>query len=229
MTADSVLRLRNVSRSFTTPAGPVDVLKHINLNISRGEFLVLTGPSGSGKSTLLHICAMIDQPSEGNVELQGRDVSQASELTLCDIRKQSIGIVFQRFCLLPHRSALENVLFRFRYLDPPPFDALEKTRTVMKEMGITGIAERQARLLSSGEQQRVAIARAVVQEPIILLADEPTGNLDSESAASVMECFEVLHRKGLTIIMVTHNEALLTFATRHLICRDGSIEEGPLP
>ena len=229
MTAHSVMRLNNVSRSFMTPAGPVDVLKHVDLNIVQGEFLVVTGPSGSGKSTLLHICGLIDQPCEGTVELQGKDISRTPERTLCSIRKQSIGIVFQRFCLLPHRSTLDNVLFRFRYIEPEPHDALERAQNVMRDMGITDIADRQARLLSSGEQQRVAIARAVVQEPVILLADEPTGNLDSESASAVMECFNVLHRKGLTIVMVTHNESLLSQATRHLICRDGCVQEGPLP
>ena len=223
------MQFSKVCRSFETPAGRVDVLKDIDLTIDEGEFLVITGPSGSGKSTLLHICALIDQPSSGGVKLGLEEISSLSETELSTIRKQKIGIVFQRFCLLPHRSALDNVLFRFRYIEPPPPDAESKAHDIIKQLGLASVANRQARLLSSGEQQRVAIARAVVQKPVILLADEPTGNLDSKSAQVVMDSFKTLNKTGLTVVMVTHNEALLSHATRHLICADGAVQEGPLP
>jgi ABC-type lipoprotein export system ATPase subunit len=182
MTDSTVMEFENVSRSFNTPAGQVNVLKGIDLTIRSGDFVVITGPSGSGKSTLLHICALIDRPSSGTVVMCDTDLSEASEEDLCRMRKEKVGLVFQRFCLLPHRSALDNILFRFRYLDDPPGNAHDLASATMDQMGISAVSHRKARLLSSGEQQRVAIARAVVQKPELLLADEPTGNLDSGSS-----------------------------------------------
>lgn len=229
MTGRQVMAFSGVSRTFNTPAGDVNALKEVNLSISEGEFLVITGPSGSGKSTLLHICALIDSPSSGTVSMLGTDISAATELELCRMRKTQIGLVFQRFCLLPHRTVLDNILFRFRYLDSRPPDAADLAQAAMRQVGIDNIPDRLARLLSSGEQQRVAIARAVVQKPRLLLADEPTGNLDSASATAVMDCFKKLNDSGITIVMVTHNESLLPYASRHLVCVNGRLEEGPLP
>jgi putative ABC transport system ATP-binding protein len=228
MTASPVMTFQNVSRSFGTPAGSVDVLENISFDIMPGEFLVITGPSGSGKSTLLHLAALIDQPSSGSVLLKGQDIAQVTEAELCDLRKKQIGLVFQKFCLLPHRTAKENILFRFRYLHASAATADKQTDSVMSQMSISDIANRKARLLSSGEQQRVAIARAVVQTPLLLLADEPTGNLDSKSAESVMQSFQDLNAQGLTVVMVTHNENLLSYATRHLVCEDRTVTERAL-
>jgi len=155
------------------------------------------------------------------------NISRLDEPALCSLRKNSIGIVFQNFCLLPHRTVRDNVMFRFRYLDTVPGDAEQKADSVIKQIGIASISSRTARLLSSGEQQRVSIARAVVLNPFLLLADEPTGNLDSESVDSVMRCFKDLNSNGMTILMVTHNEDLLRYGTRHLICRNRTLVERP--
>lgn len=222
------MRFRNVSRTFHTPAGDVEVLKEVNLDINEGDFIIVTGPSGSGKSTFLHLCALIDTPTSGDIMLDSDSISKLDEPTLCSIRKQRIGIVFQSFCLLAHRTVRDNVIFRFRYLDIFPRDAEQRTDSVLKQMGLDSIRNRTARLLSSGEQQRVSIARAVVMSPFLLLADEPTGNLDSESAGTVMRCFKDLHDRGMTILMVTHNEDLLGFGTRHLICRNRTLTERTL-
>lgn len=219
------MRFMDVSRSFSTPAGPVNVLKDVSFDIMESDFLMITGPSGSGKSTLLHICALIDKATSGKVILSGRDISAIDERELCALRKESIGLVFQKFCLLPHRNVRDNILFRFRYIEHPPSDMPLRAAEVMKQMGIAHLAERPARLLSSGEQQRAAIARAVIKKPLILLADEPTGNLDSESSKTVMDAFRELNSNGLTIIMVTHNEHLLDYATRRLVCENGRITE----
>ena len=225
MTASPVMTFKNVSRRFTTPAGPVEVLEDVSFSIMPGEFLVITGPSGSGKSTLLHLAALIDQPSSGTVLMEKDDIATLGEPELCDLRKQKIGLVFQKFCLLPHRTAKENILFRFRYIHTSPEAANRQTESIMDQMHISEIADRKARLLSSGEQQRVAIARAVVQPPLLLLADEPTGNLDAKSSEAVMQSFQDLNAQGLTIVMVTHNEQLLRHASRHLVCKDRTIKE----
>jgi putative ABC transport system ATP-binding protein len=218
---DPVLRLQGVGRTFQLPAGPVEVLRGADLTLNRGDFAMVTGPSGSGKSTLLNICALLDTPTAGDVVFEGRDISALGEAELCALRSVRIGMVFQRFRLLPHRSALANVVFRFRYVTPAPEDAEERSESLLAEMGLAAHARRPARLLSSGEMQRVAIARAVVLRPSLLLADEPTGNLDVASGHMVMAAFADLHRQGLTIMMVTHNEDLLSYGTRHLVCRNG--------
>lgn len=221
------MQFRNISRTFLTPAGDVEVLRNVDLDIHEGEFIIVTGPSGSGKSTFLHLCALIDTPTDGDIILGDDNIAHLNESALCSIRKNRIGIVFQNFCLLPHRTVRDNILFRFRYLDTFPRDAEQRTDSVLQQIGIESIGNRTARLLSSGEQQRVSIARAVVIKPFILLADEPTGNLDSDSVQSVMKCFKDLHATGMTILMVTHNEDLLRYGTRHLVCKNHTITEGP--
>ncbi|MFQ5962210.1 MAG: ABC transporter ATP-binding protein [Candidatus Methylomirabilales bacterium] len=184
----------------------------------------MTGPSGSGKSTSLHLAALLDHPTSGRVLFDGEDVSTLEEPHLCQLRKHKVGMVFQKYCLLPHRSVFDNVLFRFHYLAHDRSEARRRVMHALETMGLMNIANRPARLLSGGEMQRVAIARAVALEPRLLIADEPTGNLDRASANAVMECFWRLNQAGITILMVTHNEALLDFCARHLECRDGSIE-----
>lgn len=218
---EPVLRLQGVGRTFQLPAGPVEVLRGANLTLQRGDFAMVTGPSGSGKSTLLNICALLDAPTFGKVVFDGREVSSLGEEELCALRSVRIGMVFQRFRLLPHRSALANVMFRFRYVAAVPEDAAARAEALLDAMGLAAQARQPARLLSAGEMQRVAIARAVVLRPSLLLADEPTGNLDVASGRTVMATFAELHRQGLTILMVTHNEDLLPYGTRHLVCRNG--------
>ena len=220
-----VLETQNVSKSFPAPGGEVEVLRRVDVKVCEGEFVAMTGPSGSGKSTFLHLVALLDHPTSGRVLFDGQDVSMLEESDLCELRKRKVGTVFQKNCLLPHRSVFENVLFRFRYLDHDRSDAERRTLQALETMGLTDIASRPVRLLSGGEMQRVAIARAIALRPRLLLADEPTGNMDWASTDTVMDYFRRLNQSGITILMVTHNEALLSFSTRHLVCQAGSVEQ----
>ncbi len=226
MSGPPLLALEGVGRTFADGGRRVEVLGHVDLGIRPGEFLLVTGPSGSGKSTLLHIAALLDRPSRGRVVFQGRDLAGVGEGELCRVRARHLGIVFQRYALLPHRSALDNVMFRFRYLPDYPHDRREAAREALQRVHLDGIAGRRARLLSGGEMQRVAIARAIAARPDILVADEPTGNLDGEAAARVMQVFTELNRAGLAIVMVTHNLELLRYGSRHVELRQGSLAPG---
>lgn len=220
-----ILTLQNVNKSFPASHGQVDVLNSVSLSLSRGEFAMLTGPSGSGKSTFLHLAGLLDVPTTGSLVFENQEVTRLQGKDLCDIRKKSIGIVFQKYYLLPHRSVLENVLFRFRYLDCSQSEARKRAIQSLQMMHLDAIADRPARLLSGGEMQRVAIARAIAVTPTLLIADEPTGNLDSLSADAVMAYLCMLNQSGLTILMATHNESFLKHCSRHFVCHDGRIEE----
>jgi len=220
----SVLQFAGVEKQFDTVSGPIEVLKGVDLAVEQGEFIAITGPSGSGKSTLLHLAALLDQPTTGAVYFDGQSVQDLNEAELCELRKLRVGMVFQKYCLLPHRSVLENVMFRYRYIPHDREAIVQRARDVLQSMGLGGVLERPARVLSGGEMQRVAIARAVLLPPHLLVADEPTGNLDTHAARTVMEGFQRLHADGLTILLVTHNEALLDYCTRHLVCSDGQLQ-----
>jgi len=223
-----ILEMRGVPKSFPGPAGPVSVLRGVDLAVDEGDFVAVTGPSGAGKTTLLMLAGLLDRPTGGTILFDGADVSGRDENWLCHYRRRKVGVVFQRFSLLPQRTVLENVLFRFRYLEHDRKQAGRQAREALEVMGLADKAQRRARLLSSGEMQRVAIARAVAEPPRLLLADEPTGNLDRDATRVVMDCFRRLNASGLTIMMVTHNEDLLEYCTRHLVCRDGRAEEAAL-
>lgn len=223
--ARPVLQMRDVTKHFTTPRGVVEVLRGIEVTIPAGQFVALTGPSGSGKSTFLNLAALLDTPTRGELFLDGDDVARLPEHELCAVRKDKIGMVFQKFCLLPHRSALDNVLFRFRYLETPTAEARACAEQALDTVGLLGQADQPVRLMSGGEMQRVAVARAVAHRPSLLVADEPTGNLDRAAAQGVMEIFARLHQQGITVLLVTHNEDLLRYAQRHLVIRDGRLEE----
>jgi len=220
-----ILQFRDVNKSFRASHGSVDVLHSVNLSLTQGEFAMITGPSGSGKSTFLHLAALLDVPTSGNLAFEEQEVASFQSAELCDLRKYSIGIVFQKYYLLSHRSVFENVLFRFRYLDYSSSDARTKVGQALEMMHLSAIADRPARLLSGGEMQRVAIARAVALMPKLLIADEPTGNLDSSTANSVMDYLRMLNQAGLTILMATHNVSFLKYCTRHLVCNDGRIND----
>ncbi len=219
-----VVELRGVARHYPTPQGSFAALHHVGLSVNKGDFLVVTGPSGSGKSTLLHLLALLDRPTAGQVLFEGQDMSTAEESTRCRLRSRRIGMVFQRFCLLPHRTARENILFRFRYTGHSATAAGVLTDEALRRLGLAPIADRPARLLSAGEMQRVAVARALALRPDLLLADEPTGNLDRVNAMVVLELFRAAHAEGVPVVLVTHNEELLRYGTRHLICKDGALQ-----
>ena len=199
------LRMEGVRKVFRGPGGDVEILRGVSLALGAGEFGVITGPSGSGKTTLLMVAGLLQPADGGRVWFDGREVSGLDEGALAEIRKHGVGMVFQKFCLMPHRSALDNVRFRFRYLACDPREALGLSEAALERVGLADKAKQAARLLSAGEMQRVAIARALALPPKLLLADEPTGNLDPDSAARVMELFRELNGAGMSILLVTHN------------------------
>jgi len=218
------LEMRGLSRHFPSPSGTVTALRHVDLKITPGEFVAISGPSGSGKTTLLHLSALLDRPTAGELFFNGSPVSRMTDEEIDELRKHRVGMVFQAFHLLPRRSVMENVRFRFRYQELDPDEELNRAAEALAWVGMEKLADREVRWLSGGEMQRVAIARAVAGRPALLLADEPTGNLDRANTQAVMECFQRLHEAGITILMVTHNEGLLSFASRHIQCRDGMLE-----
>jgi len=220
---DPLLEMQEVRKSFPAAHGSVEVLHNVNLCVYPGEFVAITGSSGSGKSTCLHLAALLDRATSGWVRFAGHDVSSLDERDLCGLRKQMVGMVFQNYCLLPRRSVLDNVLFRYRYVEHHREDAHASAARSLEVLGLQSMADRPVRLLSGGEMQRVAIARAITLRPRLLIADEPTGNLDRASTDVVMACFRQLNQSGITILLVTHNLELLQFCTRHVTCRDGSI------
>ena len=218
---DPVLRICGVSKRFPAPGGAVEALREVSLELAAGEFVAITGPSGSGKSTLLHIAALLETPTSGEVWLDGENVARLSERELAARRGRKIGMVFQKFCLLPHRSVLDNVLFRFRYTPHGRAEARALACAALETVGLRERMDHKARLLSGGEMQRTALARAIALPPRLLAADEPTGNLDRAGAEGVMQCLRALAARGVTILLVTHNEALLRHCTRHLRLEDG--------
>jgi putative ABC transport system ATP-binding protein len=224
-----ILTMTGVSKTFATATAPVTVLQAVNVTLYPGDFVAVTGPSGSGKTTFLNLAALLDRPTTGHIVLGQQELSALDGPALDALRKHRVGMVFQRFCLLSHRTVLENVLFRFRYLDTPREEALRLARQALADLGLEHHAAQPARLLSGGEMQRVAIARAVALPPDLLLVDEPTGNLDHTAADGVMRCFETLNRRGITILLATHNPALLTYCSRCLGFRNGTLIESPIP
>ncbi len=219
----SRLSLEQVRKEFRTAAGSVEVLRGVDLQLDAGDFGVITGPSGSGKTTLLMVAGLLMTPDSGRVELDGREVSSLDEHALAEIRKHGVGMVFQKFCLMPHRSALDNVQFRFRYMDTGAQEARERSEEALARVGLADKAKQAARLLSAGEMQRVAIARALALPPKLLLADEPTGNLDPDSGARVMELFRELNRDGMSMLLVTHNPEWVTSDTVHWNMHEGHL------
>ncbi len=224
MKEGTVLELSGVNRDFSTSSGRVQALKRASLKVEKNEFIALTGPSGSGKSTLLNIAALLDTPTCGGRVFMGRDTEGLHDGELADMRKDSVGMIFQSYHLLPHRTVLENILFRFRYLKTPAAQARKLAMEAIELTGLNDIMHRAAYLLSGGEMQRAAIARSIVNRPALLVADEPTGNLDRKSTEGVMNCLSNLNELGTTILMVTHNEGILNYCTRHIYCKDGYIE-----
>ena len=221
--AADCLRMEGLRKTFRGPGGrPVEILRGIDFVLPRGGYAVVTGPSGSGKTTFLMVAGLLLPPDAGRMRFAGRDVSVLGERERTEVRKTGVGVVFQKFCLVPGRSALANVELRFRYLRRPAGEVRRRSLEALERVGLSGKARQAARLLSAGEMQRVAIARAIALPPELLLADEPTGNLDPDSAARVMELFAELNRDGIAVLVVTHHPAWAAPASaRRLVLRDG--------
>jgi len=202
----------------------VDALKGVSITIRKGEYVAFMGPSGSGKSTLMNIIGCLDSPTAGTYVLNGKDVSDMSENELAEVRNKEIGFVFQTFNLLPRQSSLENVALPLIYAGYNKTDRSEKAQRVLESVGLGERSSHKPNELSGGQRQRVAVARALVNDPSILLADEPTGNLDTRTSYEIMQLFAEIHSKGNTIIMVTHEEDIARYAHRIIRLRDGLIE-----
>jgi putative ABC transport system ATP-binding protein len=219
-----VVAMRAVSRSFPgTP--PVVAVHDIDLDIQSGDYVSIVGPSGSGKSTLLHIIGLLDQPTSGTYLLDGSDTTATSERDRARLRGTRIGFVFQAFHLLPYRTVLENVALGVVYAGAPRRGRAEKAMAVLDRVGMGHRRHASPSTLSGGERQRVAIARALLGEPSLLLADEPTGNLDSASTAAVLDVFDELHADGITVAVITHDVQVSSRARRSVRIVDGKLEE----
>ncbi|NWF91141.1 MAG: ABC transporter ATP-binding protein [Ignavibacteriaceae bacterium] len=201
----------------------IHALRGIDLVIGAGEFVAIMGPSGSGKSTLMHILGCLDRPTRGKYRLEGRDVSSMDRDSLAEVRNRKIGFVFQSFNLLARTTALENVELPLLYNGSSTRRRVEKARAALALVGLEGRENHYPNKLSGGQQQRVAIARALVNDPSIILADEPTGNLDTRTSIEVMEIFQALNRKGITVILITHEKDIAEYAKRNITFRDGRI------
>lgn len=222
--ANSVIQTENISKIYRMGSETVEALKSISININKGEYVAFMGPSGSGKSTLMNIIGCLDTPTAGTYELSGQNVSDMSENELAEIRNKEIGFVFQTFNLLPRQSSLENVALPLIYAGFNKAERQERALEVLTSVALGDRAYHKPNELSGGQRQRVAIARALVNNPSIILADEPTGNLDTKTSYEIMELFQRLHDEGNTIIMVTHEDDIAQYAHRIVRMRDGLIE-----
>ncbi len=222
--AEEVISTKDISKIYQMGSETIRALQSISITIDRGEYVAFMGPSGSGKSTLMNIVGCIDTPTGGNYFLAGKDVSNLTENELAEIRNKEIGFVFQTFNLLPRSSSLENVALPLVYAGYRKAEREEKAMQALKNVGLGERAGHKPNELSGGQRQRVAIARALVNDPSIILADEPTGNLDTKTSYEIMDLFEELYEKGNTIIMVTHEDDIAEYAHRIVRLRDGLVE-----
>ncbi|HEX9917368.1 MAG TPA: ABC transporter ATP-binding protein [candidate division Zixibacteria bacterium] len=201
----------------------IHALRGINLSIEKGEFVAIMGPSGSGKSTLMHILGCLDRPTKGSYLLEGKDISSLDRDNLAQIRNQKVGFVFQSFNLLSRTTALENVELPLLYNGTTSKQNMQKAKKALATVGLEGRENSFPNQLSGGQQQRVALARALINDPAIILADEPTGNLDTRTSIEVMEIFQSLNENGITIILITHEKDIAAYAKRNIAFRDGKI------
>ena len=222
--ANPLIKITNIKRDFVLGNEIVYVLKGIDLKINKGEYVALMGPSGSGKSTLMNLLGCLDTPTSGHYILNGKDVSQMKDDELAGIRNKEIGFVFQTFNLLPRTTALDNVALPMIYEGYSKSERNARAKEVLTQVNLADRMDHQPNQLSGGQRQRVAIARALVNKPSIILADEPTGNLDSKTSVEIMKLFGDIHALGNTVILVTHEEDIAAYAHRVIRLRDGLIE-----
>lgn len=218
-----MIRLTRVSKSYGNPERRLPILKDVSLDIQTGEFVAIMGPSGSGKSTLLNLIGCLDTPDRGSIELFGQHVEQLNPDELARVRLKRIGFVFQSFNLLPRYSALHNVELPMVYARLDPVMRRKRAQRALQSVGLADRMSHRPSQLSGGQQQRIAIARALVNDPAVIIADEPTGALDSQTGQDIMKLFAGLHRSGKTIVMVTHEEDIAAYAHRIVTVRDGRI------
>ena len=221
-----LLELKNIYKNYIQGTMEVPVLKDINLCVEEGEYVAIMGPSGSGKSTLMNIIGCIDKPTSGTYLLDDVEIAKCKDKELSEVRNQKIGFVFQNFNLLPRQSALDNVALPLQYAKVPIKKRKQKAKEMLEMVDLADRVSFKPTQLSGGQKQRVAIARAMVADPKILLADEPTGALDSKSGLQVMELFDTLHKQGVTIIMITHSDEIASYADRVVKIIDGELYEG---
>ena len=226
--ANPLIQITNIKRDFQLGNETINVLKGIDLQINKGEYVALMGPSGSGKSTLMNLLGCLDTPTSGTYILNGNDVSQMHDDDLAEIRNKEIGFVFQTFNLLPRTTALDNVALPMIYAGYSKTERNIRATEVLKQVGLDDRMDHQPNQLSGGQRQRVAVARALVNKPSIILADEPTGNLDSKTSVEIMKLFGDIHAAGNTVILVTHEEDIAKYAHRIIRLRDGMIESDNL-
>lgn len=221
---EKVIEIKKITRNFQLGQEVVHVLKGIDLHIDKGEYVAIMGPSGSGKSTLMNLLGCLDTPTSGSYVLNGSDVSKMSDDELADIRNKEIGFVFQTFNLLPRTTALDNVALPMIYAGATKNQRNERAKEVLTNVGLADRMDHKPNQLSGGQRQRVAVGRALVNNPSIILADEPTGNLDSKTSLEIMHLFDKIHQAGNTVILVTHEEEVAEHAHRIIRLKDGMIE-----
>lgn len=220
-----IIDIRNLYKNYLNGEMEVPVLNDVSLCVDEGEFVSIMGPSGSGKSTLMNIVGCLDRPTSGTYLFNGNDVSSMSDDELSDLRNKGVGFVFQQFNLLPRETAVQNVALPLVYADVAPGERERRAREALDRVGLSDRADFLPTQLSGGQKQRVAVARAIVNDPSILLADEPTGALDSKSGEQLMDLFCDLNRQGMTIVMITHERGVARYARRILMMNDGILTE----
>jgi putative ABC transport system ATP-binding protein len=223
MSDESLISLNGIERTFTLGDSEVHALRNVNLKVTRGEYIAVMGPSGSGKSTLLNLIGLLDRPDAGTYELEGRDITTLAPDEQAKVRSERIGFIFQSFHLVPRLTAAANIELPLTLSGMPAAERAKRVVQALKEYGLTDRAQHRPNELSGGQRQRVAIARATVQRPAVLLADEPTGNLDRVTGEEVVRLLETLNAQGMTLIVVTHDHALGARARRQIRMEDGSI------
>ncbi|NCB92527.1 MAG: ABC transporter ATP-binding protein [Clostridia bacterium] len=220
-----ILEVKDICKDYIQGKMVVPVLKHVDFDMEEGEYVAIMGPSGSGKTTLMNIVGCLDQATSGSLILDGQDISKCTENEMSDIRLTKIGFVFQNFQLLARQTALENVELPLTYAGIPKKERRERALRALERVGLADRVDFQPNQLSGGQKQRVAIARAIVNQPKILLADEPTGALDSVSGEQVMELFQSLNDDGVSVLMITHDAEIASYAQRKVIIRDGILRK----